>query len=88
VMPVSSWMRSSLAALTRSCLESLSGPRRGLFRREWVMMMLDDHLAQRADWGQQLWTLMVLEIWFQLFVDRSLDPHTKLEHVGAVRAAA
>jgi asparagine synthase (glutamine-hydrolysing) len=88
VMPVSSWIRSELAPLTRSLLESLSSSRRGLFRRDWVMTMLDDHLGQRADWGQQLWTLVVLEIWFQLFVDRSLDPHTKLEHVGAVRAAA
>jgi asparagine synthase (glutamine-hydrolysing) len=88
VMPVSSWIRSDLAGLTRSFLESLSGPKRGLVRRDWVMTMLDDHLGQRADWGQQLWTLIVLEIWFQLFVDRSLDPHTKLEHIPAVRAAA
>jgi asparagine synthase (glutamine-hydrolysing) len=88
VMPVSSWLRSDLAGLTRSFLESLSGPRRGLFRRDWVMTMLDEHLGRRADWGQQLWTLLVLEIWFQLFVDRSLDPHTKLEHIPAMRAAA
>jgi len=88
VMPVSSWIRSDLAALTRTLLESLSGPRRGLFRRDWVMTMLQDHLGRRADWGQQLWTLIVLEIWFQLFVDRSLDPYTRLQQVGAARAAA
>jgi asparagine synthase (glutamine-hydrolysing) len=88
VMPVSSWLRSDLAPLTRSFLESLSGPRRGLFRRETVMTMLDEHLGRRADWGQQLWTLIVLEIWYQLFVDRSLDPHTKLEHIPAMRSAA
>lgn len=88
VMPVSSWLRSDLTPLARSLLDSLSGRTRGLFRRDWVMTMLDEHLGRRADWGQQLWTLMVLEIWFQLFVDRSLDPRTKLEHVGALRAAA
>jgi asparagine synthase (glutamine-hydrolysing) len=88
LMPVSAWIRAELAPLTRTLLESLSGPRRGLFRRDWVMTMLDDHLGGRADWGQQLWTLMVLEIWYRLFVDRTLDPHTRLEGLGDMRVAA
>lgn len=82
VMPVSRWIRADLAPLTRSLLESLARPERGLFRREWVMGMLDDHLGGRQEWGEQLWTLIVLEIWYRLFVDRTLDPHTRLENVG------
>jgi hypothetical protein len=46
------------------------------------MGMLDDHLGGREDWGQQLWTLIVLEIWYRLFVDRTLDPHTRLDKVA------
>jgi hypothetical protein len=30
---------------------------------------------------------MVLEIWYRLFVDRTLEPHTRLQDVG-LRAAA
>jgi asparagine synthase (glutamine-hydrolysing) len=82
VMPVSGWMRAQLAPLARALLESLTRPERGLFRREWVMGMFDDHLGGRKDWGEQLWTLIVLEIWYRLFVDRTLDPHTRLEQVG------
>ncbi len=82
VMPVSRWIREELAPLTRSLLESLTRPERGLFRRDWVMGMLDDHLGGRKEWGEQLWTLVVLEIWYRLFVDRTLDPHTRLENVG------
>ena len=82
VMPVSRWIREELAALTRALLESLTSPERGLFRRDWVMGMLDDHLLARHDWGEQLWTLIVLEIWYRLFVDRTLDPHTRLANVG------
>jgi hypothetical protein len=43
--------------------------------------MLDEHLGGRHDWGQQLWTLIVLEVWYRLFVDRTLDPHTHLENL-------
>jgi asparagine synthase (glutamine-hydrolysing) len=82
VMPVSQWLREELAPLTRGLLESLTCPERGLFRRDWVMGMFNEHLGGRQDWGQQLWTLVVLEIWYRLFVDRTLDPHTRLEHVG------
>ncbi|HKD55494.1 MAG TPA: asparagine synthase (glutamine-hydrolyzing) [Steroidobacteraceae bacterium] len=86
VTPVSRWIREELAPLTRELLKSLTCPERGLFRRDWVMGMLDDHLGGREDWGQQLWTLIVLEIWYRMFVDRTLDPHTRLDRVapGAV----
>ncbi len=86
VMPVSHWVREDLARLTRGLLESLTRPERGLFRRDWVIGMLDDHVAGRQDWGQQLWTLIVLEIWYRLFVDRTLDPHTRLEDLGTAVA--
>jgi asparagine synthase (glutamine-hydrolysing) len=82
VMPVSRWIREDLAPLTRALLESLTRPERGLFRRDWVRGMLDEHLGGRHDWGQQLWTLIVLEVWYRLFVDRTLDPHTHLENLG------
>jgi asparagine synthase (glutamine-hydrolysing) len=84
VMPVSRWIREDLAPLTRALLDSLTRPERGLFRRDWVMGMLDEHLGGRRDYGQQLWTLIVLEIWYRLFVDRVLDPHTRLENLTAV----
>jgi asparagine synthase (glutamine-hydrolysing) len=86
VMPVSRWIREDLAPLTRVLLESLTRPERGLFRRDWVQGMLDDHLGGRVDWGEQLWTLMVLEIWYRLFVDRTLDPHMRLEDLGPTPA--
>ncbi|MGO9803428.1 MAG: asparagine synthase (glutamine-hydrolyzing) [Steroidobacteraceae bacterium] len=82
VMPVSRWIRTELSPLARSLLESLTRPERGLFRRDWVIGMLDDHLAGRQEWGEQLWTLIVLEIWYRLFVDRTLDPHTRLDNVS------
>jgi asparagine synthase (glutamine-hydrolysing) len=82
VMPVSDWIRGELAPLVRALLESLTRAERGLFRREWVMGMLDEHLGGRRDWGEQLWTLMVLEIWYRLFVDRTLDPHTRLASIA------
>ncbi|HUA88723.1 MAG TPA: asparagine synthase (glutamine-hydrolyzing) [Steroidobacteraceae bacterium] len=82
VTPIASWLRGELAGLARALLQSLTEPQRGLFRRDWVLGMLDEHVAGGRDWSQQIWTLLVLEIWYRLFVDRTLDPHTPLRAVG------
>jgi len=41
--------------------------------------LLDQHASGRRDWGQQLWTLMILEIWAQLTLDRTLAPTDPLD---------
>ena len=34
----------------------------------------EDPLVGRRDHGQRLWTLICFEIWWRLFVDRTLHP--------------
>ena len=86
VMPVSRWIRADLAPLTRSLLESLSAPSAGCSGASgsWGCSMIIWTVARSG--VEQLWTLIVLEIWYRMFVDRTLDPHTRLEHVGLAAA--
>ena len=32
--------------------------------------MLDEHAAGVCEWHPQLWTLLMLELWLQMYIDR------------------
>ncbi len=73
-VPMAQWLRTSL----RSSVESLLGVdavrARGLFRPEFVQVMVAQHDAGTRDWSNRLWSLMVLEQWFREFIDRGGAP--------------
>jgi asparagine synthase (glutamine-hydrolysing) len=73
-IPLKQWFRTSWREPVRRLL--LSGParQRGLFEPAAVGRLLDQHAAGRANHAARIWTLMVLEIWHRLFVDRTLRP--------------
>jgi hypothetical protein len=41
--------------------------------------MLREHEAGAEDWGEQLWTLFVLELWSRQTLDGTLDRSDSLE---------
>ena len=79
VIPASDWLRGDLAPLARATLDAPRFYDRGWIRRESVRTLLDQHASGRRDWGQQIWTLMILEIWAQLTLDRTLAPTDPLD---------
>lgn len=81
VMPASQWLRGELAPILRGLLTGRAAMERGLFRPEQVCRMLDEHLSGQQNWGDVLWTLMVLEIWFRLFVDQTLTRKDRLDSI-------
>jgi asparagine synthase (glutamine-hydrolysing) len=42
---------------------------RGLFKHEVVRELVDQHAEGKRDYSHQLWTLLMLELWFQRFID-------------------
>jgi len=42
---------------------------RGLFRGEKVRELIEQHVAGHANHDHRLWTLLMLELWFQRFID-------------------
>jgi asparagine synthase (glutamine-hydrolysing) len=69
-VPIDRWFRRELRELASDTLLSRRARERGLFRPEAVRQLLDEHVSGRADWHHQLWCLLVLELWFQRFIDR------------------
>jgi asparagine synthase (glutamine-hydrolysing) len=87
VMPASDWLRGDLAPFARATLDTARVHVRGWIRPESVRRLLAEHTSRRRDWGQQLWTLLVLEIWARLALDRDLAPGDPLD-VGLLAASA
>jgi asparagine synthase (glutamine-hydrolysing) len=78
VMPASEWLRGDLAPLARATLGSARFLDRGWLSPDAVRRLLAEHASGSRDWSQQLWTLMILEIWARLALDRSLVPNDPL----------
>ena len=79
VMPAGDWLRGELAPYAKALLLSDDSLDRGWIDPAFTRLMLDEHQLGSSDWGEQLWTLFVLEIWARLCVDRSLNRTDSLE---------
>jgi len=68
-LPIDRWMREDLAAMSRDILLDQTARERGIFEAAAVEALLGQH--QRGEpRGDQIWALMVLELWYRTFIDR------------------
>jgi asparagine synthase (glutamine-hydrolysing) len=68
-VPLGHWFRDSLQPLLRETVLSSSALKRGLFKPAAVKQLVELHTRGERDFSQQLWTLLMLELWFQRFID-------------------
>ncbi len=68
-VPVGHWFRHQMQGFLREVLLSEASLKRGLFKPEAVRHMVDEHTSGRQDFAHQLWTLLMLELWFKRFID-------------------
>jgi asparagine synthase (glutamine-hydrolysing) len=68
-VPIGHWFRGQMQPFLRENLLSDAAARRGLFRPEAVRRMVELHTRGERDYTHQLWTLLMLELWFQRFID-------------------
>jgi asparagine synthase (glutamine-hydrolysing) len=67
--PVDYWLAHDLRPMVDDLLSESQVKRRGLFRPEVVRSYIDEHRRGAEDWSMQIWQLLTLEIWMQLFLD-------------------
>ena len=64
-IPVGRWLQEDLRSWMEDLLLSSTSLERGYFNAAAIEHMIHSHLSGRRDYSQQLWALMVLELWFQ-----------------------
>ena len=67
--PIDHWLRNDLKELAYDTLVSHNASVRGLFRPARVRRLLDEHCSGTRDHHQQLWALLMLELWFEMWID-------------------
>jgi len=68
-VPIGHWFRGQLQPFLRETLLAQASLSRGLFRPEAVKRLVELHTRGERDFSPQLWTLLMLELWFQRFID-------------------
>src|SRR5687768_10117467 len=68
-VPIGHWFRGSLQGFLREALLSDKALSRGLFKPEAVRHLVKQHVSGAQNHEHRLWTLLMLELWFQRFID-------------------
>jgi asparagine synthase (glutamine-hydrolysing) len=70
-IPIGHWFRGSMQSFVRETLLSEKALHRGLFKPEAVRSLIEQHVEHKADHSHRLWSLLMLELWFERFIDSS-----------------
>jgi asparagine synthase (glutamine-hydrolysing) len=76
--PLDHWFRDELKELAYDTLLSQRTRQRGLFRSEYVHRLLDEHCSLGRDHHPRLWALLMLELWFQMWIDAPVETGSPL----------
>jgi asparagine synthase (glutamine-hydrolysing) len=68
-VPIGHWFRGKMQPFLREVVLSDKALRRGLFKPETVRQLVELHTRGERDHSHQLWTLLMLELWFNRFID-------------------
>jgi asparagine synthase (glutamine-hydrolysing) len=71
--PVGDWLRNELREMAYDVLLSATASSRGIFRREYVERLLDEHTTGRVQHDTRLWAILMLELWFCAWVDQPME---------------
>jgi asparagine synthase (glutamine-hydrolysing) len=87
-VPIDLWLRGELKEFAYDTLLGSAARERGLFKLDYVKTMLDWH-SEGQNWSTRIWALLMLELWFQMWIDPA-DPFAAAvpARLGARGAAA
>ncbi len=67
--PLGLWMRTELKGFLAALSEQSRFIEHGIFDKEYIVKMTNEHLSGRVDHNYRLWILINLEFWYRLFID-------------------
>ncbi len=85
--PLALWFRGELRSLIRRTVEESRLVEAGVFRREEMRRLCEEHIGGKIDHNFRLWMLFNIELWYRHYIDRT--PVAELEAwVDRARLAA
>jgi asparagine synthase (glutamine-hydrolysing) len=69
-VPVGKWFRGEMKDFVKEVLLAEKSLTRGIVRPEMLRRYVSEHTEGRRDHQFQIWTLLMLELWFQRFIDQ------------------
>jgi asparagine synthase (glutamine-hydrolysing) len=76
-LPLDAWFRGSWAAAAHQVIFSSQARDRGYFDYDYLAELWTAHASGKASHGTRFWALLWLEMWQQMFVDRTLIPDSE-----------
>lgn len=71
-LPLKHWLRTDLAPLLNRFLPNGNTVKEGWFRKDEVERLIGEHTSGKAEHTHRLWSLLWLELWHRIFVERSM----------------
>ncbi len=68
-VPVGNWFRGEMKDFVRGVLLSESSLKRGIFKPAAIERYVSEHTNGKFDHAFQIWSFLMLELWFQRFID-------------------
>jgi asparagine synthase (glutamine-hydrolysing) len=69
-VPYNTWMANELRPFIHDVLTDSRTLQRGYFQRRFIDKLLSDHV-ERGQYGPEVFSLLTLELWHRVFIDRS-----------------
>ena len=73
-VPMEHWLRGGLRELSHDLLLGKAATGRGYLNPATVRRYLDEHARGQGQHHARIWSLLVLEMWHRMFIDRRPDP--------------
>jgi asparagine synthase (glutamine-hydrolysing) len=69
VGPMSTWLQTDLKELTLSTLSEENLKKHGMFDRGTIRTVLEDHYSRREINDTLIWSLLIFQTWFDLYIN-------------------
>lgn len=75
-IPIGFWFRGRLQSVIKETLLSERALSRGYFSEAFVKQLIGEHVLGVKDHTHRLWTLLNLELWHQMFIDKVITANS------------
>lgn len=71
MVPLARWLREDLREMVGDLLSEQSVERRGYLEPTYVRWLISEHMSRRRNFSDQLFALLMLELWIRQFKDKT-----------------